>query len=73
MELITSNPMERVRLPKKVTTYEEMENISNEYLEQDELQRLLKAMKQYNRGYHVARMAEFISPNRCRVGEDCPR
>lgn len=69
MELITSNPMDRVRLPKKVTTYEEMENISNKYLEQDELQRLLKAMKQYNRGYHVARMAEFMSLNGCRVGE----
>lgn len=69
MELITSNPMDRVRLPKKVTTYEEMESISNKYLEQDELQRLLEAMKQYNRGYHVARMAEFMSLNGCRVGE----
>lgn len=69
MELITSNPMERVRLPKKIITYEEMENISNKYLEQDELQRLLEAMKQYNRGYHVARMAEFMALNGCRVGE----
>lgn len=69
MELITSNPMERVRLPKKIITYEEMENISNKYLEQDELPRLLEAMKQYNRGYHVARMAEFMALNGCRVGE----
>lgn len=69
MELITSNPMERVRLPKKVITYEEMENVSNKYLEQDELQRLLEAMRQYNRGYHVARMAEFMALNGCRVGE----
>lgn len=69
MELITSNPMERVRLPKKIITYEEMENISNKYLEQDELQRLLEAMKKYNRGYHVARMAEFMALNGCRVGE----
>lgn len=69
MELIQSNPMVRVRLPKKVTTYEEMESISDKYLEQDELQRLLEAMRNYNKGYHVARMAEFMSLNGCRVGE----
>lgn len=26
-------------------------------------------MKSYNRGYHVARMAEFMVLNGCRVGE----
>ena len=26
-------------------------------------------MKKYNRGYHVARMAEFMALNGCRVGE----
>lgn len=69
LELINSNPIERVRLPKKVVTYEEMERVEDKYLEQDELQRLLEAMKNYNRGYHVARMAEFMSLNGCRVGE----
>ena len=69
MELIDSNPIVRVKLPKKATTYEEIESISNKYLEYDELVRLLNAMKEYNRGYHVARMAEFMSLNGCRVGE----
>ncbi|MGT2623978.1 tyrosine-type recombinase/integrase [Streptococcus thoraltensis] len=69
LELILSNPIERVRLPKKVITYEEMERIEDKYLEQEELQRLLEAMKNYNRGYYVARMAEFMSLNGCRVGE----
>lgn len=26
-------------------------------------------MKKYNRGYHVARMAEFMALNGCRVGK----
>lgn len=69
LELIDSNPIQRVRLPKKVITYETMERIEDKFLEQSELKRLLKAMKEYNRGYHVARMAEFMALNGCRVGE----
>ena len=69
MELVDSNPIQRVRLPKKVVTYETMERIEDKFLEQSELKRLLKAMKEYNRGYHVARMAEFMALNGCRVGE----
>lgn len=69
MDLIDSNPVQRVRLPKKVVTYENMERIEDKFLEQSELKRLLKAMKSYNRGYHVARMAEFMALNGCRVGE----
>ena len=69
MELVDSNPVQRVRLPKKVVAYENMEKIEDKFLEQSELKRLLKAMKSYNRGYHVARMAEFMVLNGCRVGE----
>ena len=69
MELVDSNPIQRVRLPKKVVAYENMEKIEDKFLEQSELKRLLKAMKSYNRGYHVARMAEFMALNGCRVGE----
>ncbi|KXT73365.1 Phage integrase [Streptococcus sp. DD10] len=69
MELVDSNPVQRVRLPKKVVTFENMEKIEDKFLEQSELKRLLKAMKSYNRGYHVARMAEFMALNGCRVGE----
>ena len=69
MELIDSNPVQRVRLPKKVIEYENMERIEDKFLEQSELKRLLKAMKEYNRGYYVARMAEFMALNGCRVGE----
>ena len=69
MELVDSNPIQRVRLPKKVIAYENMEKIEDKFLEQSELKRLLKAMKSYNRGYHVARMAEFMALNGCRVGE----
>lgn len=69
MELVDSNPIQRVRLPKKVLAYENMEKIEDKFLEQSELKRLLKAMKSYNRGYHVARMAEFMALNGCRVGE----
>ena len=69
MELVDSNPVQRVRLPKKVVAYENMEKIEDKFLEQSELKRLLKAMKSYNRGYHVARMAEFMALNGCRVGE----
>ena len=69
MELVDSNPVQRVRLPKKVVTYENMEQIEDKFLEQSELKRLLKAMKSYNRGYHIARMAEFMALNGCRVGE----
>jgi hypothetical protein len=69
MELVDSNPIQRVRLPKKVVAYENMEKIEDKFLEQSELKRLLKAMKSYNRGYHVARMAEFMALNGCLVGE----
>ena len=69
MELVDSNPIQRVRLPKKVVAYENMEKIEDKFLEQSKLKRLLKAMKSYNRGYHVARMAEFMALNGCRVGE----
>lgn len=69
MELVDSNPIQRVRLPKKVVAYENMEKIEDKFLEQSELKRLLKAMKSYNRSYHVARMAEFMALNGCRVGE----
>lgn len=69
MELVDSNPIQRVRLPKKVVAYENMEKIEDKFLEQSELKRLLKAMKSYNQGYHVARMAEFMALNGCRVGE----
>ncbi len=69
MELVDNNPIQRVRLPKKVVAYENMEKIEDKFLEQSELKRLLKAMKSYNRGYHVARMAEFMALNGCRVGE----
>ena len=39
MELVDSNPVQRVRLPKKVVTYENMEQIEDKFLEQSELKK----------------------------------
>ena len=46
MELVDSNPVQRVRLPKKVVTYENMEQIEDKFLV---AKRIKKAFKSYEK------------------------
>ena len=66
---VSENPATGVKLSKPPKTLEDFENITQKYLEKDELYRLLKEMNRHNVSKKIALLAEFMVYNGCRFGE----
>lgn len=67
--IITNNPARATTLPKRVITLEDMQSVTEKYLEPEELNALLKELYRTNRTYRAGLLAEFMSLNGCRIGE----
>ena len=67
--IITNNPARSTTLPKRVITLEDMQSVTEKYLEQEELNALLKELYRTNQTYRAGLLAEFMSLNGCRIGE----
>lgn len=67
--IITNNPARATTLPKRVITLEDMQSVTEKYLEQEELNALLKELYRTNQTYRAGLLAEFMSLNGCRIGE----
>lgn len=67
--IITNNPARSTTLPKRVITLEDMKSVTEKYLEQEELNALLKELYRTNQTYRAGLLAEFMSLNGCRIGE----
>ncbi len=66
---ISENPATTVKLAKPPKTIEDFENVTQKYLERDELYRLLKELYRRNSSKKIALLAEFMAFNGCRFGE----
>lgn len=67
--LLKTNPARSVKLPRRQKTLKEYESITNKYLEQHELNLLLKELYRTKLTYRHGLLAEFMSLNGCRIGE----
>lgn len=67
--IITNNPARSTTLPKRVITLEDMQSVTEKYLEPEELNALLKELYRTNQTYRAGLLAEFMSLNGCRIGE----
>lgn len=67
--IITNNPARSTTLPKRVITLEDMQSVTEKYLEPEELNALLKELYRTNQTYRTGLLAEFMSLNGCRIGE----
>ncbi|MGT2793267.1 tyrosine-type recombinase/integrase [Streptococcus pasteurianus] len=66
---VSENPATGVKLSKPPKTIEDFENVTQKYLERDELDRLLKELNRRKSSKKVALLAEFMTFNGCRFGE----
>ena len=69
LRIITDNPARATTLPKRVVTLENMQSVTEKYLEPEELNALLKELYKSTRTYRAGLLAEFMSLNGCRIGE----
>lgn len=69
LELIHSNPLERVMVPKKIVTLNNFERVEHKYLEEDEVRVLLDAYYERFQSYRLGQLAEFMYLTGIRVGE----
>ena len=69
LRIITDNPARATTLPKRVLTLENMQSVTEKYLEPEELNALLKELYKNTRTYRAGLLAEFMSLNGCRIGE----
>lgn len=69
LRIITDNPARATTLPKRVLTLENMQSVTEKYLEPEELNLLLKELYKSTRTYRAGLLAEFMSLNGCRIGE----
>ena len=67
--IITNNPARSTTLPKRVITLEDLQSVTEKYLELEELNALLKELYRTNQTYRAGLLAEFMSLNGCRIGE----
>lgn len=67
--IITNNPARSTTLPKRVITLEDLQSVTEKYLEPEELNALLKELYRTNQTYRAGLLAEFMSLNGCRIGE----
>ena len=69
LRIITDNPARATTLPKRVVTLENMQSVTEKYLEPEELNALLKELYKSTRTYRAGLLAEFMSLNGYRIGE----
>jgi len=69
LRIITDNPARATTLPKRVLTLENMQSVTEKYLEPEELNALLKELYKNTRTYRAGLLAEFMSLNGYRIGE----
>lgn len=69
LDIIKDNPARRAKLPRIQKTLEDWKKIEEKYLEEDEIQPLLKELYRRPSTYRIALLSEFMSLNGCRIGE----
>lgn len=69
LNIIKDNPSRRAKLPRIKKTLEDWKKIEEKYLEEDEIQLLLKELYRHPNTYRLGLLSEFMSLNGCRIGE----
>lgn len=69
MGYVQENPINRLRLPQNKKTLEEFQKISQKFLEEDEIKRLLDELYSNPITYRSGLLAEFMSLSGLRFGE----
>ncbi|WP_455146138.1 tyrosine-type recombinase/integrase [Streptococcus constellatus] len=69
LNIIKDNPSRRAKLPRIKKTLEDWKKIEEKYLEEDEIQPLLKELYRRPSTYRLGLLSEFMSLNGCRIGE----
>ncbi|MGM0214908.1 tyrosine-type recombinase/integrase [Enterococcus sp. AZ109] len=69
MEMISSNPVDRAKIPKPALTKEIYEKVEEKYLEENEMNKLLKVYCDTFQSVHHGRLAEFMYLTGLRAGE----
>lgn len=69
LEYISNNPVSGTVLVKKKETLEEETNVSDNFLEKEELSRILDVLRNNFKSYTYANLAEFIALTGLRFGE----
>ncbi|MGC6767585.1 tyrosine-type recombinase/integrase [Enterococcus sp. LJL51] len=69
MEMITSNPILKVTVPKPPLTSENYERIEDKFLEKEDVKKLLKVLYGSFQSVHMGRLAEFMYLTGLRIGE----
>ena len=67
--MVKDNPSRSTRIPKNVVSLENVVAVKQKFLEQEELNSLLKELYRLKRTYRAGLLAEFMSLNGCRIGE----
>lgn len=67
--MLTTNPMPKVKVKAKAKTLEDYERIENKYLEKDEAEKLIQELYRSGRTYRLGRLAEFLYLTGARIGE----
>ncbi|WP_321388995.1 site-specific integrase [uncultured Enterococcus sp.] len=69
MEMLKTNPLNKVSIPKPPLTNKTYETIDKKFLEKDEVRLLLDMLYSSFQSVHVARLAEFMYLTGVRIGE----
>lgn len=69
LNIIKDDPSRRAKLPRIKKTLEDWKKIEEKYLEEDEIQPLLKELYRRPNTYRLGLLSEFMSLNGCRIGE----
>ena len=69
LDITKDNPARRAKLPRIKKTLEDWKKVEEKYLEEDEINPLLKELFRRPSTYRTALLAEFMSLNGCRIGE----
>ena len=69
LNIIKENPSRRAKLPRIKKTLEDWKKVEEKYLEEDEINPLLKELFRRPSTYRTALLAEIMSLNGCRIGE----
>ena len=69
LDIIKDNPSRRAKLPRIKKTLEDWKKVEEKYLEEDEIQPLLKELYRRPSTYRIGLTGEFMSLNGCRIGE----
>ena len=69
LDIIKDNPARRAKLPRIKRTLADWKKVEEKYLEEDEIQPLLKELYRRPSTYRIALLSEFMSLNGCRIGE----